>query len=253
MNCFVDEELTLPYVRLTSDDEPFVGQMVQLCAAGFATGPMHLIVRAPDYGEYRTTIEVLPDGEIYRQVPGPMTRDRLMRAIEVDRNGETVVFQTEAWFLDASVQSGIYQMTLTQGALSASHVVTVLPDAVPRIRALADGPEPGDLTFAVMGYEPMELVPIGIYRFAGESASGESRYELALELEPVQVDERGFATFHVNPESLGLEPNPAADSFRDFCMISAGLDTLEGNQQCSIGWGRQPRSGFHGPPDASVD
>jgi hypothetical protein len=251
--CFIEDDRAAPYVRLTSDDEPFVGQMVQLCAAGFGPGQLELSVTSPDGLEHDSTIEVVPSADIDRQVAAPFTGDRQLRAIEVDSNGEMSLIETEAWFLDASVPSGLYRLRVVQASVTASYAVTVNPESAPRIRSLTEGPGPGALTFAITGYQPLERVPVGIYRFVGERASGASQYDLEVALEPVQVDQRGFAVFAVDVKSLGLSPNPSADSNRDLCLISAGVDPTKKTAQCSPGWSLVPQSGFHGLPVPSLD
>jgi hypothetical protein len=229
--------------------------MVQLCIAGFSPGRLNLTVETPDGVVHASEILVGDQTDLNRLVEGPMTGARVLGAADVSYHSdiEANVFQTETWFIDETVRSGRYRLAVEQGSLLASGEYTVGPADVPGIRSVSEGIDEGTLVFALYGYLPGELVPVAIFAFVGEATDGGYMYEMVAELVPVEVDDRGFRKILVDVGALGVPPNPYADSFRDLCLISAGVDPQGSNVQCAMGRSRRPSSGFRGLPQPSFE
>ena len=250
-DCFLDEDATLPYARLTSDESPFVGQMVQICAAGFAREPLELTLEAPDGHTYRSSIVIDEAADVDRLIPGPMNGDRIVQAITSDVADGVAMLQTETWFVDDTIPSGRYRMTVTQRTLTATQEVNVEPADAPGIRSVSQSPN-GTMTFAVYGYLPGETVRVGIFAYVGEQADGALAYERTVELPPVVVDDRGFRSFPVDLHAIGLPVNPRAVPGRDLCLVSPDVELVETTLQCGMGRSRRPSSGFRGMPEPGL-
>ena len=164
-------------------------------------------------------------------VANPLTTS-LSEIPVVDYAGEGVL-GTGPWHLGSDTAVGTYTVTAHQGSTSGTITQDIERRTEPHIQVIGDTGTVanGDrqLLLNVAGFEPNEVVPLGIYAYAseGRDASGTVVFNMqrVLDLTPITVDGLGVALVELDVDQLGLatSPNQHPLVLIDYCVLVPDL------------------------------